>query len=96
MSQSALCTPCTRGVFVSYIKWETQNPYAIGLANSPILGGQNKLFSAVNKTCGASFAAAIQQEAGSGNAQSGGAGQRAGVPAMATLALGALAFVLVA
>lgn len=86
-SQAQLCTPCTREVFVSYISWESKQPYVLGLAQSPILGGQNKLWDAITNTCGAAFVNAITSEAGVNQAATGsGALQRVGVPAVGTLA----------
>jgi hypothetical protein len=64
MAQASLCTPCTREVMVSYIKWESKQPYALGLSQSPILGGQSKLWNAINSTCGAAFVNAITAEVG--------------------------------
>ncbi|WWC73017.1 uncharacterized protein I206_106982 [Kwoniella pini CBS 10737] len=64
MASSALCTPCTREVLVAYVKWETQVPYALGLKQSPILGGQSDLWNAINSTCGISFINAIKSEVG--------------------------------
>lgn len=69
-----LCTPCTREIMVAYIKWETQVPYALGLAQSPTLGGQIELWNAITGTCGANYVNAInaqvQQSTGSGNSSS--------------------------
>ncbi|WWD06839.1 hypothetical protein V865_004935 [Kwoniella europaea PYCC6329] len=64
LASSALCTPCTREVLVAYVKWETQVPYALGLKQSPILGGQSELWNAINSTCGVSFINAIKSEVG--------------------------------
>jgi hypothetical protein len=64
MKASALCTPCTREVMVSYIKWETAFPYALGLSQSPILGGQSELWNAINATCGQGYVKAITSEVG--------------------------------
>ncbi|WWD21352.1 hypothetical protein CI109_105836 [Kwoniella shandongensis] len=74
MNSKALCTPCTREVLVAYVQWETQVPYALGLKQSPILGGQSALWSAINGTCGPAFINAIMSEVGSyasGNSSSG-------------------------
>ncbi|ORX39169.1 hypothetical protein BD324DRAFT_618715 [Kockovaella imperatae] len=78
MTSSQLCTPCTREVFVAYIKWESQMPYALGLSQSPILGGQNQLWRSVNATCGAGYVESIISEVGSGNFASSGIGAAAG------------------
>jgi hypothetical protein len=64
MKQSALCTPCTREVMVHYIKWETAFPYALGLSQSPILGGQSELWNAINGTCGQTYVNAITSQVG--------------------------------
>ncbi|WVW79451.1 hypothetical protein I302_101420 [Kwoniella bestiolae CBS 10118] len=64
MASSALCTPCTREVMVAYVRWETQVPYALGLKQSPILGGQSDLWNAINSTCGVPFINAIKSEVG--------------------------------
>ncbi|KAK8843994.1 hypothetical protein IAR55_006787 [Kwoniella newhampshirensis] len=64
MNSKALCTPCTREVMVAYVQWETQVPYALGLKQSPILGGQSALWTAINGTCGPAFVNAIMSEVG--------------------------------
>lgn len=64
MKAASLCTPCTREVMVSYIKWETAFPYALGLSQSPILGGQSELWNAINATCGQGYVKAITTEVG--------------------------------
>ena len=64
MKQSTLCTPCTREIMVSYIKWETAFPYALGLSQSPILGGQSELWNAINATCGQNYVKAITSQVG--------------------------------
>jgi hypothetical protein len=77
MSSKALCTPCTREIMVAYIKWESKQPYALGLSQSPILGGQSALWSAINSTCGATYVNAITSEVGTfttqGTGSTGGA-----------------------
>lgn len=64
MSAAQLCTPCTRAVLVAYVKWEARQPYALGLSQSPILGGQLALWNAIEKTCGSAFTQAVTTEAG--------------------------------
>ncbi|KAI9636798.1 uncharacterized protein MKK02DRAFT_26583 [Dioszegia hungarica] len=59
-----LCTPCTREIMVAYIKWETAVPYALGLAQSPILGGQMDLWQSIDQTCGSTYVAAINAQVG--------------------------------
>ncbi|KAL7421296.1 hypothetical protein Q5752_004181 [Cryptotrichosporon argae] len=81
MSSTALCTPCTREVLVAYIKWEAATPYALGLNQSPILGGQSALWSAIGTTCGNAFTSAITSEAGvysTSSSTTSGAGRLAG------------------
>lgn len=74
-TSAQLCTPCTREVMVSYIKWETAVPYALGLSASPILGGQLDLWNAINSTCGTAYVNAIMSQVGvlssTGNSTSG-------------------------
>jgi hypothetical protein len=92
MTSDELCTPCTREIMVSYIKWETQVPYALGLSQSPTLGGQMDIYNAINSTCGANYINAInsqvQQYVGNTNSTSGALTQ-VGSPAGAG---GAIAF----
>lgn len=95
MASSALCTPCTREIFVSYIKWEYKAPYGPGLSSSPILGGQSDLWSAIGSTCGSSFVSAINAEAGVSTATASGAGRQA-LPAFGAIVAGAVAFIMVA
>ena len=93
MASTELCTPCTREIMVSYIKWETQVPYALGLSQSPTLGGQLDLWTAINSTCGANYVNAInsqvQQYVGNTNSTSAAFAQ-AGMPVGS--ASGALVF----
>lgn len=39
-------------------------PYALGLAQSPILGGQMELWNSIDKTCGSTYVAAINAQVG--------------------------------
>ncbi|KAI0651115.1 hypothetical protein C8Q79DRAFT_931510 [Trametes meyenii] len=55
LSSDSLCTSCTRNVITPYVSFESSTPYAPGLTNSVLLGGQSKLYDAVTKTCGSSF-----------------------------------------
>lgn len=90
MSSGSLCTPCTREIMVSYITWESKQPYALGLSQSPILGGQSKLWSAINSTCGQAYVNAITSEVGSFTTQPGSTGGAFGqmeIPTIAGLAL---------
>jgi hypothetical protein len=64
LPSNLLCTPCTRTLLTSYIRWESAVPYALGLANSPILGGQAGLWQGVTNTCGQGFVGDVEQGAG--------------------------------
>lgn len=61
---SKLCTACTRSVLLAYIDFEQDIPYAPGLSNSPILGGQTALYNGVTSVCGSSFMSGAVQAAG--------------------------------
>lgn len=95
MAKDSLCTACTISVFASYVKWENSLPYGLGLSSSPILGGQAKLYNAVNQTCGKSFVDAISSQAGADSSVLSAAMPRAAAPTVAALVAGALAYVLV-
>ena len=56
---SRLCTPCGKAILSSYVTWESNTPYALGLSNSPILGAQLDLWNSVTSKCGPSFMNAI-------------------------------------
>jgi len=92
MSSKALCTPCTREVMVAYIKWESRQPYALGLSQSPILGGQSALWAAINSTCGAAYVNAITSEVGSFTSQTGSTGGAMGmaIPSGAAVAFASI------
>lgn len=77
MTSAQLCTPCTRAVLVAYVKWEARQPYALGLSQSPILGGQMDLWKSIEQTCGQTYTAGIAAEAGvlaAGNSTSAATG----------------------
>ncbi|KAL5525408.1 hypothetical protein ACEPAF_9278 [Sanghuangporus sanghuang] len=59
-----LCTSCTRSVLTSYMTFEQSVPYALGIANSPLLGGQSDLYNAITSECGSSFLSGAVQAAG--------------------------------
>ncbi|KAF7968412.1 hypothetical protein HWV62_30609 [Athelia sp. TMB] len=52
---ATLCTPCARSAMLSYMQFEASVPYAPGLVNSVLMGGQSALYTAMNTTCGATF-----------------------------------------
>ena len=49
---------------MSYFNFEQSVPYAPGLNNSPLMGGQSELYNAVTNTCGSSFFGGAVQAAG--------------------------------
>jgi hypothetical protein len=74
MSSSLLCTTCTKSILASYVAWETQVPYALGLSSSPILGKQGALWNSVSSTCGTNFTDSITAQAGVQTNSTGGNG----------------------
>jgi len=62
-SSAQLCTPCGKAILQAYVIFEATIPYAFGLAQSPILGGQSDLWDAVKSKCGASFISTIMDDA---------------------------------
>lgn len=64
MDSTTLCTPCTRNILTPYFNFESDMPYAPGLANSPMLSNQNTLVSAIQSKCGANFLNGAVQAAG--------------------------------
>lgn len=81
MPSNLLCTSCTKSVLAAYVAWGSRIPYALGLSNSPLLGGQSALWTAVGTTCGTGFQSSITAEAGTAvvSAAGVGAGARVGV-----------------
>lgn len=55
LDATALCTACTRNVLTAYINYESNVPYAPGLAKSQLLKTQSDLFAAVQEKCGSTF-----------------------------------------
>jgi len=64
LPSSTLCTPCTKQILTNYISFESRQPYALGLANSPILGGQGELWQGTGEKCGSGFLSNIMQMSG--------------------------------
>ncbi|GAA5821307.1 hypothetical protein JCM10212_006417 [Sporobolomyces blumeae] len=64
LSSSVLCSTCTKQVLSSYISWESRQPYALGLANSPMLGGQGQLWTGTGTKCGGGFLQSVAEMAG--------------------------------
>jgi len=65
MNTGELCTDCTEEIMTKYVAWESAVPYALGLANSPMLGGQSQLWAAIQDKCPANFLTEISNAAGS-------------------------------
>ncbi|KAF8610707.1 hypothetical protein BDV93DRAFT_484141 [Ceratobasidium sp. AG-I] len=91
MNSGELCTSCTQQIISKYVSWESTTPHALGVKNSPLLGGQSELWTAIQDKCPASFLSEVSNIAGVASAdQISGA-----VPAlkggMATALFGALA-----
>ena len=74
---SLLCSSCAKAVFSAYADWETQTTYALGLSESPILGGQAAIWEAAAKTCGTTWINNIVNAATSSGASAAGNGTAA-------------------
>jgi len=59
-----LCTSCTKAVLTAYAKFETATPYALGIAESPLLGDQPDLWNNVTAKCNTTFTNDILNSAG--------------------------------
>jgi hypothetical protein len=64
LSDAQLCVTCLRQVLTAYINFESNVPYAYGLNNSILLGGQSALYTAVQSKCPANFLSGVVQAAG--------------------------------
>ena len=64
LSTEQLCQPCTRNVLNEYIQFTSSLPYAPGIDNSPLMGGEADLYKAVQDKCGAPFLSGSLQAAG--------------------------------
>lgn len=64
LSSSELCTSCTRDVLTAYLNFESNVPYAPGIASSTLMSGQTALYKGVLSTCGSSFMNGAAQAAG--------------------------------
>ncbi|KAF8644007.1 hypothetical protein AX16_008723 [Volvariella volvacea WC 439] len=64
LENSVLCTACTRNILAAYISFESDIPYAPGLAQSDLLGGQSALYASVQTKCGSNFLSGPVQAAG--------------------------------
>jgi len=96
MPADKLCTTCTKNVLTAYIDFESSVPYAPGLSQSVLLGGQTKLWADVTNTCGETFLGGVVQAAGgiganspfSGSQKVGGARSASQVGAFTVVAAG--------
>ncbi|BGP20764.1 hypothetical protein JCM10213_008903 [Rhodosporidiobolus nylandii] len=86
MSSTVLCSSCTKSILSTYVAWESRMPYALGLANSPMLGGQGSLWTGVGEKCGAGFLEATARQAGQENLTGAGSALRVGGAAVALVA----------
>lgn len=84
MSSSLLCSSCTKSILSAYVAWESRMPYALGLANSPLLSGQGDLWTATGEKCGGGFLESVAKQAGEANL-TGGAAPPAGAVAHAAV-----------
>ncbi|KAL8284009.1 hypothetical protein RQP46_005122 [Phenoliferia psychrophenolica] len=64
MTSTILCTPCTKSILAPYVSFEARSPYALGLANSKLLGHQGALWQGIAATCGQGFVSSIATMAG--------------------------------
>jgi len=67
MSSNVLCSQCTKSILSAYVAWESRMPYALGLANSPLLKGQGSLWTATGEKCGGGFLESVTKQAGETN-----------------------------
>jgi hypothetical protein len=72
-SAESLCTKCTAAVLGVYASWGAQLPYALGLANSPLLGGEVALWKQIKEKCGDTYTQSIYAAQLPANAVSSGA-----------------------
>jgi len=63
-STQDLCQPCTRNVLNEYIKFTSSLPFAPGITNSLLMGGETDLYTSVQTKCGAPFLSGSVQAAG--------------------------------
>ncbi|KZW02908.1 hypothetical protein EXIGLDRAFT_730997 [Exidia glandulosa HHB12029] len=61
---SALCSPCFQAVLSSYVDFEDEFPYALGVNLSPLLQGQAALWQSVTDNCGDEVAANVAVKGG--------------------------------
>ncbi|KAJ6578806.1 hypothetical protein DFH09DRAFT_1361169 [Mycena vulgaris] len=99
-AKADLCTTCTRNILTSYISFEANTNYAPGLAQSPLMSGQTKIYAGVVGTCGADFLTQAVKAAGGlgqgsdSGASSGALSLRASAAGSVLAMLAGLVFVL--
>ncbi|CAE6420053.1 hypothetical protein ACGC1H_004853 [Rhizoctonia solani] len=64
MDQEHLCTACAQQIISKYVAFETATPYALGLKQSPLLGGQSELWAAMQGKCSADYMNQVKNIAG--------------------------------
>ncbi|GAA5883631.1 hypothetical protein JCM16303_004923 [Sporobolomyces ruberrimus] len=92
LPSTTLCTPCTKQILTNYISFESRQPYALGLANSPILGGQGDLWQGTGEKCGAGFLSNIMQMSGQQELTGGASSLKVGATVAFTAIAGLVAF----
>lgn len=91
MNSGELCTPCTQQIVSKYVAFESSTPHALGIKNSPLLGGQGELWTAIQEKCPASFLSEVSNIAGVASADQISGAAPALTGSMATALFGALA-----
>ncbi|QRW00818.1 hypothetical protein RhiJN_28836 [Ceratobasidium sp. AG-Ba] len=71
MSSNDLCTECTKQIMSKYVAFESSTPHALGVAASPLLGGQVALWKSMQDKCPASYMSSVANAAGSPDVSSG-------------------------
>jgi len=64
LDATTLCTACSRNVLTAYINFESNVPYAPGLAQSQLLDTQSDLYNAIQQKCPSGFLSGAVQAAG--------------------------------
>ncbi|KAG6864611.1 hypothetical protein C0991_008289 [Blastosporella zonata] len=66
LSSTDLCNVCSRNIMTAYLNFEAKLPYAPGLSNSLVLGGQTALYNGIVSTCGSTFLSGAGVQAAGG------------------------------
>ncbi|KDN49312.1 hypothetical protein RSAG8_02014, partial [Rhizoctonia solani AG-8 WAC10335] len=64
MTADQLCTSCTQQIISKYAAFQTATPYALGIQQSPLLGGLPELWAAMQEKCPADFMSQVNNIAG--------------------------------